>query len=198
MKKCTDGGNIEEATEYTYNDDGIRVGSFHAKFADGDPVEGSVETTFYLVDSRNHTGYAQVLEELTYDYAWVDPAPLTDPPTSRKTYTIGDDVITQHEAAAGPQHLLYDGHGSTRQLSLPEEADNRVEISALYSYDAYGVMLGGNPTREAPAATDLLYIGEQFDIDAQQYYLRVRYYDPLNGRFNRADPFAGNQKDLRP
>jgi hypothetical protein len=25
-----------------------------------------------------------------------------------------------------------------------------------------------------------------------QYYLRARYYDPSNGRFNRLDPFAGN------
>jgi len=59
-------------------------------------------------------------------------------------------------------------------------------------------MLGGNPgsasNPDAPA-TNLLYAGEQFDIDAQQYYLRARYYDPLNGRFNRSDPFAGNLQD---
>jgi len=56
-------------------------------------------------------------------------------------------------------------------------------------------MLGGNPTRSAPPATSLLYAGEQFDLDAQQYYLRARYYNPLNGRFNRMDPFAGNNHD---
>jgi RHS repeat-associated protein len=41
----------------------------------------------------------------------------------------------------------------------------------------------------------LLYAGEQFDIDAQQYYLRAWYYDPLNGRFNRTDPYAGSPQD---
>jgi len=61
------------------------------------------------------------------------------------------------------------------------------------SYDAYGMMLGGNPS--TPAATNLLYTGEQFDTNAQQYYLRARYYNPSNGRFNRIDPYSGNQQD---
>jgi len=68
-------------------------------------------------------------------------------------------------------YLLYDGHGSTRQLI----ASNGTTVVESYSYDAYGVMLGGNP--QTPAATNLLYAGEQFDTDAQQYYLRARYYN---------------------
>ncbi len=64
-----------------------------------------------------------------------------------------------------------------------------------YSYDAYGVMLGGNPTATSPAATNYLYTGEQFDEHAQHYYLRARYYNPLNGRFNRMDPYAGSPQD---
>jgi RHS repeat-associated protein len=64
-----------------------------------------------------------------------------------------------------------------------------------YGYDAYGVMLGGNPNHSAPAATSLLYAGEQFDLDSQHYYNRARWYDALNGRFNRTDPFFGNLQD---
>jgi RHS repeat-associated protein len=56
-------------------------------------------------------------------------------------------------------------------------------------------MLGGNPTPAAPAATNLLYAGEQFDLDLQNYYLRARYYNPLTGLFNRMDPFSGNRQD---
>jgi RHS repeat-associated protein len=88
---------------------------------------------------------------------------------------------------------LYDGHGSTRQL-----VDSSEDITAAYSYDAYGNLLGGNPgTPQNPGspATNLLYAGEQFDIDAQQYYLRARYYDPSSGRFNRLDPASGNHTD---
>ncbi len=36
------------------------------------------------------------------------------------------------------------------------------------------------------------YSGEHFDANVQQQYLRARFYNPANGRFNRLDPFAGN------
>jgi len=51
------------------------------------------------------------------------------------------------------------------------------------------------PPAPAPPATNLLYTGEHFDTDAQQYYLRARYYNPSNGRFNRIDPYSGNKVD---
>jgi RHS repeat-associated protein len=40
-----------------------------------------------------------------------------------------------------------------------------------------------------------LYCGEQYDSHLSQYYLRARYYDPANGRFNQLDPFGGNNSD---
>ena len=59
-------------------------------------------------------------------------------------------------------------------------------------HDAGGVLLPGG---EAAALTSLGYSGEHFDAKAQQQYLRARFYDPANGRFNRLDPFAGNMQD---
>ena len=56
-------------------------------------------------------------------------------------------------------------------------------------------MLGGNPEPTSPAGTNLLYAGEHFDTDSQNYYLRARWYDSLSGRFNRMDPFAGSPQD---
>ncbi len=41
----------------------------------------------------------------------------------------------------------------------------------------------------------MLYSGEQFDTGLQQQYLRARYYDQGNGRFNRLDPFRGRHSD---
>lgn len=78
------------------------------------------------------------------------------------------------------------GHGSTRQL-----VDSTEAIVDTFSYDAYGVMLGGNPT-SAPA-TSLLYAGEMFDTSSQMYYLRARWYNPSAGLFNRADTLPGNR-----
>jgi len=56
-----------------------------------------------------------------------------------------------------PKYLLYDGHDSTRQLS-----DNLGNLIAneSYSYDAYGVMLGGNPMPGRLPAVNLLFFNK--------------------------------------
>jgi len=136
--------------------------------------------TNYLIDPYNHTGYAQVLEETTGGV--------------RTTYTIGDDVIAQYNATDGTEYLLYDGHGSTRQL-IDNNVGEAINVLDNYCYDGYGVMLGGNPTPTDTSRTNLLYAGEQFDENLSQYYLRARYYDQNNGRFNRVDPFGGSMQD---
>jgi len=164
-------GNLDEVTEYKYNPQGIKV----QKIEDPD---GSPVVTDYLIDSYNHTGYAQTIKET-----------VTDTGTTETTYIIGSDVLAQANSAATDQYLLYDGHGSTRQIV----ASDGSTIDDSFSYDAYGVMLGGNPT-SAPA-TNLLYAGEQFDVASQMYYNRARWYDTTSGRFNRVDPFSGNYSD---
>ncbi len=68
-------------------------------------------------------------------------------------------------------------------------------IASRFSYDAYGNTLGQTLGASLLPPTALLYSGEQFDSDLGQYYLRARYYDPSNGRFNRIDPFAGSSFD---
>jgi len=131
-------------------------------------------------------------------------------------YTLGDDVIAQKksywqwvdlqwelQSTDNTQYLLYDGHGSTRQLvtgSVPNTT-----IVDDFSYDGYGVLLQNEdnfppagtqvPGKVGAQATSLLYAGEYFDTDSQNYYLRARWYDSLSGRFNRMDPFPGNNQD---
>jgi len=177
-------GGSDTVTDYVYNDAGIKVQKIK------NPGEATEKTTYYLIDQANPTGYAQVLIEETWDTSTATPAFI-----SRRSYTIGDDVITQSDdpgTASAVEYLLYDGQGSTRQVT-DATIDSSNDIIDSYSYDAYGMMLGGNPT--SSPSTNLLYTGEQFDTDLQQYYLRARYYNPSNGRFNRMDPFAGNDQD---
>jgi RHS repeat-associated protein len=193
----------QSVVKYIYNTDGVLV----QKTKDPD---GSAVTTIYLVDSYNHTGYAQTLEEMTFNA--LDPDPVNDIPASRKTYTIGDDMLTEATAEYDydtsewtyyAAQLMYDGHGSTRQLvtgSVPNTT-----IVDDFSYDGYGVLLqdeGNFPPvgtqtsgKVAQQATNLLYAGEHFDTDSQNYYLRARWYDSLSGRFNRMDPFPGSPQD---
>jgi len=56
-------------------------------------------------------------------------------------------------------------------------------------------MLGTDDTAAENADTSLLYAGEHYDSELDQYYLRARYYNPWSGTFNRTDPFAGNNQD---
>ena len=164
--------DVTITSSYAYNADGIRTRALQT-------INGITQNRYFLLDD-GHTGYAQVFEET---------AELGG--SIVRSYTIGDDVLSQTGAGV-TSHLLYDGHGSTRQL-----ADNNGTVTANYAYDAYGKMLGGNPgvTDGKQSATDLLYAGEQFDSGLQMEYLRARYYDQDNGRFNRLDPFEGNSED---
>ena len=150
---------------YEYNDRGARVRATTSS------------TKYFLVDENNLTGYAQVLEELN-----APGAPAT------MSYVAGDDVLAQCGPATNtPVFLLYDGHGSTRQLA---NANGRV--TSRYNYDAYGLTLGTSSTPPEASPTSLLYCGEQYDSSLQMYNLRARYYNPSNGRFNQRDPFGGD------
>ena len=163
--------DVTITSSYAYNTDGIRTRTLQT-------INGITQNRYFLLDN-GHTGYAQVFEETS-----------TLGGNIARSYIIGDDVLSQTVAGV-TTHLLYDGHGSTRQLINSDGG-----VTANYAYDAYGKMLGGNPgvTDGKQSATDLLYAGEQFDPGLQMEYLRARYYDQDNGRFNRLDPFEGNSE----
>src|SRR5262249_38959096 len=153
-------------TKYQYNDFGARVRATSA-----------VSTNYFLVDDNNRTGYSQVLEELS-----------TPGGTPLRSYVLGDDVLGQSTATT-VSWLLYDGHGSTRQL-----VKTSTDVLSQYHYDAYGQALTTLPT-DPEKSTSLLYGGEQYDPALKMYNLRTRYYDPSNGRFNQRDTFAGINSD---
>ena len=198
------GTNPVDVVDYVYNEAGIRVSSYSFTVPQDklypeneEDYDSSRKVTYYLIDGQNPTGYAQVIAELVYELSDIAPMPdlASDTPTSIRSYTIGDDMLAQTDDPLGsgtPQYLLYDGHGSTRQVI---DINKAILPNGSYSYDAYGMMLGGNPTALSPAATNLLYTGEQYDANLQQYYLRARYYNPSSGTFNRMDDFAGNESD---
>jgi RHS repeat-associated protein len=150
--------------DYLYNPDGIRVRAT----VDGNDID-------YIIDPYNHTGYAQVLKE------------INGVTGTNRVYITGLDVVAQATGTSTPKYLLYDGHGSVRQL-----ANDVGNVVANYHYDAYGKALNFNP---AQAATQLLYCGEMYDSEIDHYNLRRRWYNPANGRFNTMDPFAGNNRD---
>ena len=172
------GSQIVESTAQLYNYDGIRVRTTSHVIVNG--AAQSASTNLFLVDPYNRTGYPQVLEEL--------PAVGAAPSVS---YTIGDDIIAQSTAPTGEgAYFLKDGHDSVRQL-----ASSVSTVTDYYGYDAYGIMLGGNPTPANPSTTKMLYSGEQYDSMLNLYNLRARFYQPGTGTFMSMDPYAGSPRD---
>jgi len=165
--------NVAISASYTNNYMGLRVRSVAAESIDG--AGATTQSKVFLFDTKS--GSAQVLEELSV----VGGAPTV-------SYTVGSKVLSQSKNGV-VNHLLGDGHGSTRLLT-----DSSTAITARYSYDAYGKTLGFNPGIVNQPTTSVLYSGEQLDADLQQYYLRARYYNPSVGRFNQIDPFGPNQR----
>ena len=163
-------GGAVTTESYTYGTDGIRA----SRTVDG-------ETTVYLYDGMNPTGYAQVLEQGVDD----DGDRKLQQGEVDLTFTNALDVVAQ--AAIGEAlHLVYDVHGSNRGLT---DAGGRHVAEQAYSFDAYGNALGFD---SAEAKTSLGYHGELRVGDTGSIYLRGRdNYRPEVGRFEQGDPFAG-------
>ncbi|MCA9039984.1 MAG: RHS repeat-associated core domain-containing protein [Planctomycetaceae bacterium] len=182
-----------DTATFEYDDQGIRVEATNKVEIDHDsnPATAlqvdSEETTTYLNDPMNHTGYSQVIEEVTYDE-------LAEAEVDRSIYTLGVDILSQFRinsvnTSGANYYFQYDGHGSTRMLTdLLGAIATYNSVTQIFAYDAYGKALGFNAE---DAATNFLYSGEQFDPRLQLQYLRARYYDVSTGSFNRLDPFFG-------
>jgi RHS repeat-associated protein len=140
---------------------------------DGNRVAKTVAgvTTRYLVDGRNLTGYAQVLEELSGGAV-------------QRVYTYGLNRISQSQAGED-SFYGYDGHGNVRFLT---EATGTITDS--YDYDAFGNVLSHAGT----TPNVYLYSGEQNDPTLGLYYLRARYLSQSTGRFWTMDNVEGNRQ----
>ena len=125
-----------EVTSYEYDDKGIRVSAHHTVDEGNDSTLEVDETTTYLNDPMNHTGYSQVVEEATVDN-------LTMSEAERVIYTLGLDILQQvkydsNHPTGLNSLMLYDGHGSVRMLTDMLAAVTIVNsIPQIFTYDAY-------------------------------------------------------------
>jgi RHS repeat-associated protein len=147
---------------------------------DGNRVheEADATTTVFLVDTRNPSGYAQVLEELTVNGSTTNLS---------RAYTYGTSLISQRQPVVSTNFFVFDGHGSTRLLTDP--SGNVVNV---FTYDAYGTLIASNATSQ----TVYLYAGQQLDPDlGGLYYNRARYLNVGIGRFWTTDTNEGRQEE---
>jgi len=171
----------------------------HEVDTDADDTFEERTLTRFLIDARNHTGYAQTLRETHLDADTEDVTKTID-------YTFGHDEISQtvtvYDSQGQPTsqetHVFgHDGHGSVRVLF-----DLAAAIVQMYAYEAYGNLLavqngtgaivGSNLT---DALTTQLFNGEQADRNTGMLNLRDRWYQMRFGTFDRSDRFFGNLRD---
>ena len=151
---------------------------------DGNRVTKTVGgvTTLYLVDERNPSGYAQVLEELTTTGTTL---------VVTRVYGYGSTLISQDQLQDDGQGGLawvssfygHDGHGNIRYLT-----DGTGTVTDTYDYDAFGVLVA----QSGNTPNSYLYCGEQFDADLDLYYNRARYLNEDSGRFWTMDTYPGD------
>ena len=101
-------------------------------------------------------------------------------------YIWGDGLV-----GLGYQGKLYGGHRD-EQLSTGWITGGNGVPENVYEYDVFGVLLGSYG--KVPGR--LLYGGQQYDAEVEQYYLRARYYNPVVGRFMQEDTYRGDGLNL--
>jgi RHS repeat-associated protein len=96
------------------------------------------------------------------------------------SYTYGLGRISQTNTST--EYFLGDALGSMRQL-----VDGNAQVTLSKSYDPYGETLSSYGS----GASIYAYTGEQQDATGLTY-LRARYYNPADGRFQSRDTWDGN------
>ncbi len=167
------GGGLS-TIEIVYDDAGNRVKKTVT------PVGSGPVITKYLVEDRNPTGYAQVMEERDGSDA------------TTVSYSYGLALISRNRG--GTVHYYgYDGLGSVRFLA-DDNGNGSGAVTDTYTYDAFGILI----EQTAPGGqteNNYRYTGQQWDSDLGMYYLRARYYRPELGRFWTMDSYEGNEED---
>ena len=104
-------------------------------------------------------------------------------------YTHGPGIDEPLAVTKGSATFFYhqDGLGTVTDLT-----DATGVTAKSYAYDSYGNILESPGTLDQPYT----YTGREFDSESGLYFLRMRTYDPLSGRFDQKDPYEFNGGQL--
>lgn len=136
-------------------------------------TDGAAETTHkYIVDIVG--GLPTTLLEITD----------TDG-TILKTYVYANaQVLCQHDGDhSAPRYFyMHDRLGSVRQI-----INTSANVVKYYTYEPFGEVLEEDGT----LTNNMMFTGQYFDAEIDQYYLRARQYDPHISRFTARDLIFG-------
>ncbi|MBW8039617.1 MAG: RHS repeat-associated core domain-containing protein [Planctomycetes bacterium] len=106
--------------------------------------------------------------------------------TILKTYVYANgQVLCQHDGdySAVRYFYMHDQLGSIRQI-----INTSGSVVRYYTYEPFGEVLEEDGT----LSNNIMFTGQYFDTEIDQYYLRARQYDPHISRFTARDPISGN------
>ncbi len=174
------GGALQKSVAYTYDPYGRRTGK--AVDADGDGAVDRGER--YIWDGTGGFGHVNDVV-LTYDLAG----------TLVRRTLVGpgaDQLLAVEDGSGEVTWALGDHQGSVRDWA--ELAGGGTSVVDHLAFDSYGGILSqSDPTRGPPAYA---YTGREWDADAELYYYRARWYDPVAGRFISEDPLGFGAGDV--
>lgn len=178
-------GNILEENEngkkrrYGYNSFGqqteIKEASFRLEnFYDGEylragtSVNGEISRFLY---------YNGELQTETYDNDSV-----------KTRYILGYGIAGSETEDRNGYHAYHlDEQNSTSYITGSQKS-----IENFYEYDAFGAIR----RHSEEIKNRILYTGQQYDQETNQYYLRARFYNPVVGRFLQEDVYRGDGLNL--
>ena len=95
------------------------------------------------------------------------------------------NLVSQRRLASGvwvPSYYQYDALGSALQLS-----SSALAVTDSYAYKGFGEQLAFSGTTVNPFRF-VGQLGYYYDPDTSDYYVRMRIYDPVKGRWQNIDP----------
>ena len=210
-------GKVTETWKYRYDDNGNETFRIWEKTSPAPEYPGSVKLSGSwkrevpnVYEWRHYNGFHQLIrvnqddKEITCQYRGdglrhsSEVRELTE--SQRKTkvcYWDGADTVAEQtdggsvksylrginlvagETDGMVYYYILNEHGDVAQLW--GQSGTR---KALYEYDAFGNERNPEKGDENP----FRYCGEYYDLSSGTYYLRNRYYNPINGRFLTEDP----------
>jgi len=175
-----DNGNMTTGVSetFTYNwDNKLRSASALSGNIKYDPSGNRVRKDSVLAGDRRYIvdivgGLPTTLMEMTDN-------------TILKTYIYANgQPLCQHDGdySAAKYFYIHDRLGSTRQI-----INTSGSVVRYYTYESFGEVLEEDGT----LANYMMFTGQYYDAEIDQYYLRARQYDPHISRFTARDPVFG-------
>lgn len=170
FKDATTGGNITKTVKYTYDSNNRRISK---TVKDGSGTVTGEE--FYAWDNDHNT--LRINADGTV--------------AATNLYGPSVDMLFASEDAVGDVlWAVTDNQNTIRDIADYDEVANDTGIVASREYDIFGELTDVTGDVAASNQIHAAYTGREWDEDAELYYYRERYVDPVTGRFINEDPIG--------